>query len=166
MKIHIDEGRCVLKVVEVLKKALRGQVKVFCLGNKLRKDDGVGSYVAEKLSDLGELVIDAELSLENYAREISQVDTALLIDAVNFGSEPGDLLICELSEAKEDLFSFLIFPTHRMPLYLLRRVSRETDLVLAGVQPADTDFGTGLSNRVRMGADVLVEAIRRVLAVR
>jgi len=128
---------------------------VIGIGNPLRKDDGIGIAVLDRLRkrddgrfdyfDLGTSAIDLINRLSGYKR-------ALIIDGINAGLRPGQLKIFGLKEIeaqniKEDLSS-----THQIDLGQLLALSKslelKTEIIAAGIQVEDVSFGGGLSQRL------------------
>ncbi len=62
------------------------------LGNVLRRDDGVGVYLAQKLLTNQHIrVLNVEVSLENYIGKINAIhpEVLILMDSVDFNRKPG-----------------------------------------------------------------------------
>jgi hydrogenase maturation protease len=138
---------------------------VIGVGNTILSDDGVGVHAARRLeSDLrvpaGVTILDGGtigLELMPYVADASRV---LFLDAVNTGAAPGtlsrmtgmDLLglsggqnVHQLGVA--DLIAALALVS-----------TRPQDIVVLGMQPANTDWGTSLTPDVEAALSRLVEA--------
>jgi hydrogenase 3 maturation protease len=128
-----------------------GNKKVLLLGvgNRLRGDDGAGSYLIERLQKIIDIpLIDAGDVPENYLGPIenSGADLILIVDAADFGAKPGEMALIELNQLKDFTFS-----THTASLSLLFQVISQTkqlDALLVAIQPESTNSGSGLSDAV------------------
>ncbi len=119
------------------------------MGNSLRSDDGVGSYIAERLQGLdGILVEDAgnrpERSID-WVEEY-QPELVIFIDAADFGGIPGELKLIDASAlAKRSLSS------HRLPMEpLIAWIEQESAAKCGclGIQAASLDLGEQISPAV------------------
>ena len=136
-----------------LQRLLTGRVCVLGIGNRLRRDDGCGSLVAEHLAEQdGVLAIDAGAVPENHLERVARLepDTVLFIDAVDFGGAPGEVRILEAEQVVHGGLS-----THAVSLsmaadYLTARTRARFALV--AIQPADFSDGQGLSAEVAQAA--------------
>ncbi len=141
------------------------EIVVFGIGNVLHGDDGAGVYALERLKkDLrvgrGVRLVDGGtlgLELLDYARGGSHL---LFLDAVDAGQEPGTLVRLRGSRlgalrTKGDVHQLGIADL----LGALRLVSRRRRaIVLIGVQPSSTDWGTALTEPVHAALPQMVEA--------
>ena len=139
---------------------------VLGLGNTLHSDDGVGPQAIEKLRsdarvpDDVALIEGGTLGLEllTYIWDCSYM---LVLDAVDVGGPPGTLVRMSSEELQTlpgkgsvhqlgvaDLLVALRVLAHRMP-----------EVVLLGVQPASTEWGTELSPAVAAVLPALADAV-------
>lgn len=136
----------------------RKKVLIIGMGNRLKRDDGVGSIIAEKLKEKireeNLFVIDAENAPENYTGKIKEISPELLliIDAVDFGSYPGDFRIFEIDEIKDTTVS-----THNFSISLLKKFIKVDEIYLLGIQPENISFGENLSERVKKSVEKIIE---------
>jgi len=136
----------------------RKKVLIIGMGNRLKGDDGVGSIIAEKLKEKirkeNLFVIDAENAPENYTGKIKEISPELLliIDAVDFGSYPGDFRIFEINEIKDTTVS-----THNFSISLLKKFIKVDEIYLLGIQPENISFGENLSERVKKSVEKIIE---------
>jgi len=140
------------------------QIALLGLGNLMRTDDAVGMLALHRLTEEGRLpneirVIEGGtlgLDLLHSVRDISHL---LVLDAVDTGIAPGTLLRFEGQEV-DDLpvtrsvhllgFSDLIGALRLMDAAPER-------VVLLGVQPASTDWGTVLTSEVDLALQSLMQ---------
>ena len=138
--------------------------KIFILGigNELRGDDYVGSYIALNLKLRGlRNVVDAGLSPESFLEVAvrAKPNTVVFIDAVDASLKPGTIIFGSIEEVEK---SEIIFPTTHKPSYsMLHRYLKfrlpEAKQYLLGVQVADVGFGKSMTNVVKRTADKLVD---------
>ena len=147
---------------ERLKEFLTGRAVLLGIGNRWRGDDGAGPAVIDRVS--GRVVgpcIDAGEAPERHLGEatVGAPEAIILIDAVDFGSAPGDIAVFGPEELPRRLGT-----THDVPLKTLMQYLRATsgaEVALVGIQPGSTAFGEGLSAAVREA----VEAVAGLLIV-
>jgi hydrogenase 3 maturation protease len=130
------------------------------IGNVLKSDDGVGVYICERLEESWQASkLRVEVSIENYIGKINALnpDILILIDAVDFGQDPG---YCHMLPVME-LQGFTT-NTHNISLDQLSVLFHAPSWII-GVQPLHVGFGESLSDRVKKAADVLVQTINSAL---
>ena len=141
---------------EKLQHCFRGRVCVMGLGNIDYGDDGFGVYLAESIASrlarsgkvfLGRNVISAGTMPERYISYVTarSFDNLVFLDAVEFGGEPGSVL---LLTAEETTARFPQISTHKMSIGLLANLingSKRTRVWLLGVQPVSLKTAGGLT---------------------
>jgi len=151
------------------------KIAVIGIGNPLRKDDGIGIVVLDRLRahhvktrcsaslqnrydyfDFGTSAIDLANKLSGYKK-------ALLIDGVNAGLEPGELKIFDLKEVEAQNIKGNLSSTHQIDLgqllALAKTLKLKTDIYIAGIQVKDSSFGSGLSASLTQNMGVYVSGI-------
>ncbi len=138
--------------VPAMRRAILG------IGNPLRRDDGVGLWVAEKMRGTGWKVIAAGQSVENALGTVRRLapDLLVVVDAAEMSLPPGSVRCLSLDQSERMLGS-----THALPLpFLLATVrDRVGEIVLVGIQPADRSLGEGLAPPVEAGARDLLDLL-------
>lgn len=138
---------------------------VVCLGNPLVGDDAFGHLVAEELRRAGwEDVVVSGPDLAPVISRLEEIDTLVLVDAVDWGSEPGDLLVRRLEEVEDEsgLVSHSISPLKVVKT--LRAVTgRPPRVYVVGVNPGRVGPGEGISEAVRRSVAPAVSEILRIL---
>ena len=140
---------------------------IFCVGNPLRRDDGIGikifnclkiiPSVLEKadLFDFGSFSVDIVFKLSRYKK-------ALIVDGINAGLKPGELRIFALKDLKTADYE-PVSCTHGLDLKFLFRLMAEQGSVVkvwvAGIQAVDSSFGEGLSKELSGNIDAYVDEI-------
>lgn len=137
-------------VLKQLKTRLKGKVAIVGIGNTLRQDDGIGSVLANRLKGkVPYAVFDAGTSPENYLGKITseKTEVVLLIDAVDFGGEPGEFRLIE----GDGLEAANMYFTHNASLSLVinyLKSSLQADIIILIVQPKSIAFGKAMSREL------------------
>lgn len=133
------------------------QSLLITLGNRLRSDDGVGPYLAERLSRVPGVRI--ENAGDRPERAIDYVHKyrprhVVFLDAADFGGAPGTLRRIDRSEIVKRSLS-----THRLPLSaLIDWIEQESDAHCdcLGIQAATMQLGEELSSAVEKTAGEII----------
>ena len=126
------------------------------VGNVLKKDDGVGVSIAQKIREgngIGALPV--EMGIENHIGKINRLapDVLVIIDACDFGREPG---YAEMAMASD--MTGMTTNTHNITLAKLSQLFNMPVYIL-GMQPADISFGEGMDARVNETAERITAMI-------
>ena len=141
---------------------------VLGIGNPLGGDDALGSEVVDTVNrrtrgagrapDSRIIAIDSGPAPESYTSIIRREhpDLLILVDAADMALPPGTIRIIP-----PEKIGRLFFSTHTMPLSAFMSYVQEHcgSVLLVGVQPAQTETGTHLSDAVRRSVNQLAEAI-------
>lgn len=132
---------------------------VLCVGNDMKGDDAVGKYVYERLKTESKLYC-AEMP-ENYLGRIEELgpDALLIVDAADFGGEPGQVAFAELRD-----FSAPSLSTHALSMSIMSRFLKGIEVFLVGVQPKTLEFGKKMGKEARAGADEIAAILNKHLA--
>jgi hydrogenase 3 maturation protease len=122
------------------------------IGNILRGDDGVGAILANRIKDkVPFIVFDAGVSPENYLEKIikEKPNTILIIDAIDFGGEPGQIKVLNHKKIKEANF----YSTHNISInlfinYLLKEGIK--NIIILAIQPKEIKLKDQLSKEVNL----------------
>ena len=142
----------------------RRPAAVVGVGNRLRGDDGAGSWIAERLRARGCWpVFDAETVPENYLGALLAVvpGRVLFVDAAGFGGAPGECRLAPMEALAPRRES-----THAPSLALLAGLLEQHggECWLLGIQPRTTGHGEPLSPDVERAAMSVVGALAAALA--
>ncbi|KXA99751.1 hypothetical protein AKJ48_01770 [candidate division MSBL1 archaeon SCGC-AAA261O19] len=141
------------------------QVAILGVGSELRGDDAAGVKVVrnlkEKLDSPKLLLIDAGSVPENFTSKVRNFNPThiILIDAVDFGEEPGKIAHVN----PEDIVG-QVTSTHRLPLSILMNYLRErtgAEVILIGIQSAQVKMGSEMTAQVEDGVRELVGFLTR-----
>jgi len=144
-------------MLEEFKPRFKGKVLILGIGNTLRGDDGVGSFLASKIKDkVPFLVFDSGTTPENYLGKIIREapDTVIIIDAVDFGGAPGEFRILEANEVK----TVNLFSTHNASISLsinYLKSNLQADIIVLIIQPKNINFTDKLSPEVSRSLGLL-----------
>ena len=134
---------------------------IVTVGNSLRGDDGVGSYIASKLSDLpkGFLLLDAGDRPENIVTDAVDLRPArtVIIDAADFGGAPG-----EARFIPDDAIPQTPLSTHSFPLPVITSILRQdtgSEVRFLGIQAKFLGLGEVISPEVLAAADEIIALI-------
>jgi len=147
-----------------LRHYLSGHICLLGIGNRLWRDDGVGSYIAEALQSRRKFdSIDAGSVPENYLETVvgKHPGTILIIDATDFGGAPGELRLLETVNVAQSGIS-----THAGSLQMLAkylRIRTDARIGLLAIQPGDSSAGEGLSPEVSQAAAYLQQTLLAVV---
>jgi hydrogenase 3 maturation protease len=153
---------------DLLKSKVKGEVAVketittvWCLGNTLRGDDGVGVRCGELLLEnpVSHLeVVLCETVPENFAAPLRRTppEKLIIIDACVMGTAPGSIRLLD----PENLDG-LTETTHGLPLgEILKEILPRERIVVIGIEPKDTGLSLTLSAEVESAARKLARALR------
>ncbi len=141
------------------------------IGNRLKKDDGIGPYLIEELE---KRVLPPNVSFMDFgisgfktALEIGKYDKVIFVDAIQRGEQPGQIYRITLS--KEDLWqssslSSFTISLHESDLERILATAALIDnypkeVVILGCEPKDLSFGLSLSQEVKKQVSKIIDLI-------
>jgi len=135
------------------------RIGVIGIGNPLRKDDGIGIVLLEKLIEKKDELpdniefIDGGTGGMNILHLLGHFDIAIILDAVNFDGHHGESKLFTLDEVQSQKIS-LGMSTHESDLFKVIQLSKELkecpdELFIFGIQPKDISFGSNLSSELQ-----------------
>ena len=148
----------------------RERVVVLGVGNLLRQDEGVGVHAVRALSigpcaERAELV-DGGTAVFEALSQWREIDKLVVIDALRAGREPGSNARVSLREVADRTAPALSLHEHGLldQLSLLKQAGlRVGEIVIYGVEPGQTGWGTELSEPVASCLPVLEVHMAREL---
>ena len=146
------------------------KIGVIGIGNPLRKDDGIGIVLLEKLVEIKDDLpddieyIDGGTGGMNLLHLFARFDIVVFIDAVNFGGEIAGSKFLN----SEDVISKNIqikISTHGSDILKIIQLSKKLgenpdEIFIFGVQPQDMTTGTRLSHEIQENIDLLVDNLK------
>ncbi|MGE5726351.1 MAG: hydrogenase maturation protease [Acidobacteriota bacterium] len=149
-----------------LQRTLQGRICIMGVGNVDYGDDGFGVYLAEELVVAGVSdVIIAGTNPERYLERIAEqgFDHLLVIDATNFGDEPGTVVFLNAAEIET---AFPQISTHKISLGVMARIIEGSGarVWLLGVQPESLQPGQVLSPTMEASLEIVHALLRDLRA--
>jgi hydrogenase 3 maturation protease len=143
------------------------KVVVAGIGNQLRKDDFVGIEIVRNLRNkVSQFVylIECETVPESFIEPITEFQPThiLLIDAAMLNLSPGSSKLIDPSQ----MIKRPALSTHALPLRIFcEYLAKTTDakIALLVIQPKETDFGEGLTLKLRETAATLTNLLSSLL---
>lgn len=146
-----------------LKCCLRGNIVIVAVGNPLRGDDGVGTYLAARLKNaIHWPIIDAGETPENFTDKIAALEpeTILILDAGDWSGAPGDLRLLADHQIASGMLS-----THGQSLSLFIRFLRQrtsAQVWVLAIQVGCVSLGHPLSAEVKAQSDAVARMLAQV----
>lgn len=137
------------------------------IGNPLRKDDFVGVEIVRNLQNkVSQFVylIECETVPESFIEPITEFKPThiLLIDAAMLNLNPGSSKLIEHNQ----MINQSAISTHALPLKIFCEYLAKTTgakIALLVIQPKDTNFGEGLTSKLRETATNLTNLLSKFL---
>lgn len=135
------------------------------IGNRYRRDDGVGPAVADRLAALGIAVREHSGEGAGLIEAWSGAERVVVVDATQSGGEPGTIRRLDVA-ARELPRGLFRYSSHLFGLAEAVETARAlgrlpAELVIWGIEGADFGFGEDLTPAVAAAAE---EVARRIAA--
>ena len=145
------------------------KISVIGIGNPLKTDDGLGIYLLEKCierkKEFSERItfIDGGTGGMNLIHTFSDYDIIIIVDAVNFGGQPGEVKWFKPEEVDSTKLS-LGFSIHETDFLKIIQLSKSIDktpksFFIFGIQPADISPGKWLSKILQQHFDLILDKL-------
>ena len=132
---------------------------IITIGNKLRSDDSIALYIAEKIKNLPDYItlINAENKPENIIDSAVSLmpSKTVFIDAANFDGIPGEIRLIPYELIPESTLS-----THTFPLKVIIKILEEdtkSKVYFLGIQIRDASLGEKMSKDVKASAEKIIQ---------
>jgi len=138
---------------------------VVCLGNPLAGDDAAGSLVAEELARMGWRDVEVCGSeLSPVLSRLEEIETLVVVDAVDWGAPPGEFFVRKLDEV-EDLSGRISHGISPLALLMVFReaTGKPEEVYVVGIQPLRVELGEPPSEEVRRSAKRVASEILKIL---
>ena len=161
---------------EAVIRKLQPKLLVCGIGNKLRRDDGLGPHVVELLKDqtlpAHVTVLDYGTSGFKTALAIGEYKKVIFVDAVRSGKSPGQVYksIIKVGEFSQDFpvssFSLSLHESDLEHILLTAHSLGECpeEITLIGCEPEDLSLGIGLSVKAQHAVIEIIDLILRELS--
>lgn len=141
---------------------------VLGIGNELKCDDGVGSFIINKLKqedieNKNLLFLDAKTVPENFTGKIRKEKPThiIIVDACLMDGKPGDMKIVN----KYD-FANIGISTHSMSLsFFVRYLEKGNDfrIIFVGIEPESMDYDDNLTENVEKSALEFINILKEII---
>lgn len=146
---------------------LSNSILVIGLGNRYRKDDGVGITVAENIKAMNDINVAIATNIPDSTDLIeswSGASIVFIVDAVLSGAEPGEIFRIDAFKEEIPEEIFVDCSTHALNLrntFELAEVLEKLpeSLIIYGIEGENFEAGVGLSPGVREAAWQVSEMI-------
>ncbi|MBW2965127.1 hydrogenase maturation peptidase HycI, partial [Candidatus Woesearchaeota archaeon] len=130
------------------------------VGNTMRGDDGIGSYIAERFSADGWKVIDSGMVPENFTSVIRRAapKTVVIVDSAEMNLKPGEYRLIP-----KEKIAKLHMTTHAMPLSVLIGFIEEfvKEVLFIGIQPKEIKMGDDITDELKKAAEELISILKK-----
>ena len=146
------------------------------VGNKLKRDDGLGPFVIEQLEDTpmpeGVDVVDYGISGFKCALKLEGYSKVVFVDAISLpGFEPGRLHRLKITKEKlmkSPKLSDFSLSMHETDLERIMATAAvlniyPDEVVIIGCEPSDTSVGLGLTKSVEAAVPKIIELVLKEL---
>ena len=128
------------------------------IGNEMKGDDAVGTYIAKKFKEKGWITMDCATVPENYVGKVIgyEPEKVVIVDAADMGLKPG-----EIRRISKDKMGRASFSTHSLPLSIfISHIEKETnaEIVVIGIQPKSM-YGE-MSEEIKKAAEKVIDYLR------
>jgi len=127
---------------------------VMSIGNPIKSDDNIGNIILDKLDIKNILKIRAEVTPENFISKLKNYNEVIILDALEFGGNVGDVRVFELDKIKDVSLS-----THSISVDILKRFLPNSRIRVIGIQPKSVDLGEGLTDELGNKIEEIVEKV-------
>lgn len=147
------------------------KIGIIGIGNPLRKDDGIGIVLLERLQKKkvpkNIEYIDGGTGGMNLLHHLARFDTVLILDAVDFHGTPGEMHLFSLQDIQKKTMPFFS-STHETDFLTIINLSKELKelpkhLIIVGIQPSDVSYGKGLTTALESVLNDLLNSIQKTL---
>ena len=145
------------------------RIVVGCVGNVMRRDDGFGPALAERLDGLPPQVEVVETGIGGVAllqELLAGCDGLVVVDAVDRGAEPGTVFVItpEVPAAEEHVPDVHLANPDRVLTMAKRMGVLPERVAIVGCQPTETnDLDTSLSPQVEAALEVAARKVEETV---
>jgi len=141
------------------------KILIVGIGNILCRDEGIGVHVIQEMEDMelpGHIkLLDIGTSTPDLISLLEGVKKLIIIDALKAGRSPGAISRCK----PEDLLANEEGPISLREIGLIetlnmaKKMGKEIDAVIIGVEPKVLDWGVELSGELKKQIPAIIEAV-------
>ena len=144
------------------------EIGIIGIGNPLRRDDGIGIYLLNKLikSNFSKKekisFIDGGTGGFTLIHRLADFKKILIIDAIDFNNKPGETIFIKYKENHNYKLKNKI-STHENDIFKIIELSKflnhPTEIFLFGIQPKDLSYGTNFSDIIDKKLDLIFKKL-------
>jgi len=131
---------------------------VMSIGNPLKSDDNIGNIILEKLDIKNIIKLRGGITPENFIDKLKDCNEIIILDALEFEGEIGEVRFFELNDIKSDLAS-----THNIPINLFQKFLPNSKIRIIGIKPKKIDIGTELSKELQEKIGEISEKVKEII---
>lgn len=124
------------------------------IGNPIKSDDNIGNIILDRLNVEDVKKIKGETTPENFIDKLKIYEEIVIIDALQFGGEVGEVRVFELDDIKD-----VIISTHNITFNLLQKFLPNSKIKIIGIQTKNIDLEIGLTEELQSKMDQIVEKV-------
>lgn len=148
---------------------MKQKLGIIGIGNPLRRDDGIGLFLLQKIKENASLFPDNVCFLDggtggmNVLHLFHRFDVVIVLDAVDFHGGPGDVRFFNVNDVTSNKQDHGL-STHHVDLLQIISFAKEIDecpdhVFVYGVQPGDVSFGEGFTSVIESKKDEFVQLL-------
>lgn len=146
------------------------KVLVVGVGNRYRRDDGVGpaviEYMQNQLEQFNADFLDGGIDPLNLIEPLSEYEQAILIDAAHMQKTPGTVACFSVADTDLHVKANVV-STHGFGLIelvnLVEQLNISPRLNIIAIQPEDISFGEGLTDTVKKQLPKIIDLVKKKL---
>jgi hydrogenase maturation protease len=131
---------------------------VISIGNPIKSDDNIGNIVLERLDVKDMIKIKGEVMPENFIDRLNICEEVIIIDALQFDGEIGEVRMFEPDDIKD-----VVISTHNITLGLLQKFLPNSKIKIIGIQTKSIDLGLKLTKELESKIEQIVERVNSFL---
>jgi len=131
---------------------------VMSIGNPIKSDDNIGNIILEKLDIESITKVRGGITPENFIDKLKDCNEIIILDALEFKGEVGEVRFFELNDIKSDLIS-----THNIPINLFQKFLPNSKIKIIGIKPKNIDFGTELSKELQEKIEDISQKVKKII---
>jgi hydrogenase maturation protease len=131
---------------------------VMSIGNPIKSDDNIGNIILDKLNVEDAKKIKGEITPENFIDSLRIYEDIIIIDALQFDGEVGEVRTFELDDIKD-----VVISTHNVTFDLLQKFLPNSKIRIIGIQTKNIDFGLKMSEELEGKIGQIVAKVTELL---
>ena len=130
---------------------------VVSIGNPIKSDDNIGNVILDRIS-VNAKKLKAETTPENFIDKMKGYDEIIIVDALEFEGEAGQVKKFNLNEVDDRILS-----THSIPIEMFKKFLPNSKIIIIGIKPSNMDFGEELSNELKEKLDNISKRVEDMI---